>query len=326
MKAVKFLKYIPIVLINYILIFFLIYIISGFLLIHNITTEMKLITEYQRNFYLHGGLRNIWQSREECVEFDEDLVFVPKNTSCNFKNLEFDTKVTFDDSGRYSNHPESNRKGIAVIGDSHAMGWGMNDDETFSYLLEKKIQRPVYNLAVSGYGTIREIIRLEKSNLLDKVDTVIIQYCYNDVGENLDFKKNSYEVAKKKFNMMVEGKPVGNYKKLRKAVRYSATIPFDIITEKNQLLDFDGHKIILLDLLKKYPSLNDKKIIIFYVNGFNMKFFNFPKGKSKKMDNVYFIDMNIGEEYFFKIDGHLSSYGHSFVADELFKNLNQYSN
>jgi len=326
MKAVKFLKYIPIVLINYILIFFLIYIISGFLLIQNITTEIKLITEYQRNFYLHGGLRNIWQSREECVEFDEDLVFVPKNTSCNFKNLEFDTKVTFDDSGRYSNHPESNRKGIAVIGDSHAMGWGMNDDETFSYLLEKKIQRPVYNLAVSGYGTIREIIRLEKSNLLDKVDTVIIQYCYNDVGENLDFKKNSYEVAKKKFNMMVEGKPVGNYKKLRKAVRYSATIPFDIITEKNQLLDFDGHKIILLDLLKKYPSLNDKKIIIFYVNGFNMKFFNFPKGKSKKMDNVYFIDMNIGEEYFFKIDGHLSSYGHSFVADELFKNLNQYSN
>ncbi len=124
MKAVKFLKYIPIVLINYILIFFLIYIISGFLLIQNITTEIKLITEYQRNFYLHGGLRNIWQSREECVEFDEDLVFVPKNTSCNFKNLEFDTKVTFDDSGRYSNHTESNRKGIAVIGDSHAMGWG----------------------------------------------------------------------------------------------------------------------------------------------------------------------------------------------------------
>ncbi len=323
---IKFLKYFIISILGYVIIFFSIYIISGFLLIAGFTPNIKLITEYQRNFYLHGGLRNIWQSREECVEFDEDLVFVPKNTSCNFKNLEFDTKVTFDDSGRYSNHPESNRKGIAVIGDSHAMGWGMNDDETFSYLLEKKIQRPVYNLAVSGYGTIREIIRLEKSNLLDKVDTVIIQYCYNDVGENLDFKKNSYEVAKKKFNMMVEGKPVGNYKKLRKAVRYSATIPFDIITEKNQLLDFDGHKIILLDLLKKYPSLNDKKIIIFYVNGFNMKFFNFPKGKSKKMDNVYFIDMNIGEEYFFKIDGHLSSYGHSFVADELFKNLNQYSN
>ena len=322
MKVVKFLKYIPIILINYILVFFLLYIISGFLLIQNITTDIKLITEYQRNFYLYGGLRNIWQSREECVEFDKDLVFIPKNTSCNFKNIEFDTTVTFDEFGRHSNHPKSNKKGIAVIGDSHAMGWGMNDDETFSYLLEKKIQRPVYNLAVSGYGTIRELIRLEKSNLLDKVDTIIIQYCYNDVGENLGFRKNSNEVATKKFDMMVSGEPMSNYKKFRKAVRYSATIPIDIITKKNQSLDFEGHKIVLLDLLKKYPSLNDKKIIIFYVNGFNMKFFNFPKGKSEIMDNVYFLDMNIGEEYFFKIDGHLSSYGHSFVADELSKNLN----
>ena len=73
MKVAKFLKYIPIILINYVLIFFLVYIISGFLLIKNVTTKNKLITEYQRNFYLHGGLRNIWQSREECVEFDEDL-------------------------------------------------------------------------------------------------------------------------------------------------------------------------------------------------------------------------------------------------------------
>ena len=122
--------------------------------------------------------------------------------------------------------------------------------------------------------------------------------------------------------MMVTSKPVSNYRKLRKAVRYSVTIPFDIITKKNQLLDFEGHKTVLLDVLKNYPSLNNKKIIILYINGFNMKFFNFPKGKSKKMDNVYFLDMNVGEEYFFKIDGHLSSYGHSFVADEISKKLN----
>ena len=322
MKTIKFLKYLAIGIIYYFLIFFLVYTISGFLLIKGITPEIKLIKEYQRNFYLHGGLRNIWQSREECVEFDEDLVFIPKIASCNFKNLEFETKVTFDDFGRFSKHPLSEKKGIAVIGDSHAMGWGVNDDETFSHLLEKKIQRPVYNLAVSGYGTVREIIRLEKSNLLDKIDTIIIQYCYNDVGENLDFKKNNYEVAKEKFDMMVTSKPVSNYRKLRKAVRYSATIPFDIITKKNQLLDFDGHKTVLLDVLKNHPKLNNKKIIILYANGFDMKFFNFPKGKSEIMDNVYFLDMNIGEEYFFKIDGHLSSYGHSFVADELSKNLN----
>ncbi len=326
MKIIRFLKYIPIILINYILIFFLIYIISGFLLIKNITPDFKLITEYQRNFYLQGGLRNIWQSREECVKFDEDLVFVPGITSCNFKNLEFDTKLNFDNLGRYSEHPKTNTKGIAVIGDSHAMGWGVNDNETFSFLLEKKIQRPVYNLAVSGYGTVREIIRLEKSGLLDKVDTIIIQYCYNDVGENLNFKINNYENAKEKFDMMVTSKPVSNFRKLIKAVRYSATIPIDIITKKNQLLDFDGHKTVLFDVLSDFPSLNNKKILIFYTNGFNMKFFNFPKGKSNKMDNVHFLDINMGEEFFFKIDGHLTHYGHSFIAKEISRQLNQYSN
>ena len=58
--------------------------------------------------------------------------------------------------------------------------------------------KPVYNLAVSGYGTPRELIRLEKSNLIDKVDTIIIQYCYNDYGENKDFRINEEDVAKQK--------------------------------------------------------------------------------------------------------------------------------
>ncbi len=128
MNIFKYLKYIPIIIINYILFFFSIYIISGFLLLKGITPEIKLITEYQRNFYFHGGIRNLWQSQKECIEFDEDLIFVPKKTICNFKNLEFDTLVKFDKNGRYSEHPSSERKGIAVIGDSHAMGWGVNDE------------------------------------------------------------------------------------------------------------------------------------------------------------------------------------------------------
>ena len=51
--------------------------------------------------------------------------------------------------------------------------WSGNDNETFSYLLEKKINRPVYNLAVSGYGTVRELIRLRESNLLEKMCLII---------------------------------------------------------------------------------------------------------------------------------------------------------
>ena len=144
----------------------------------------------------------------------------------------------------------SDKKGIAVLGDSHAMGWGVNDNETFSHFLAEKIKRPVYNLAVSSYGTKREIIRLEKSGLLEKIDTIIIQYCFNDVGENQNFKFEPYNVSKQKFDSMLSIKPMGNYAKFRKAVRYSVTIPFDIITKKNKFMDFDGHKEVLHKILK----------------------------------------------------------------------------
>ena len=324
MKVVNLFKNILFVLISYVLICFFIYIISGFLLVNGITPNIKLITEYQRNFYFYGGLRNIWQSREECIDFDKDLIWIPKKNSCVSKNLEYEATMTFDDFGRYSKHPISKNKGVAVIGDSYAMGWGVNDDETFSALLEKRINKPVYNLAVSGYGTTREIIRLKKSNLLDKVDTVILQYCYNDVGENLDFKISSPEITKEKFNFMTEVKPISSYTKLRKSIRYSVTIPFHIITKKDKFLDFDGHKKILIDIIKEYPILKDKKIIIFYLNGFDMKFVNFPNGQSEELKNIYFVDLDVSmsEGHFFLIDGHLTPNGHDFVAKEISRILN----
>lgn len=53
--------------------------------------------------------------------------------------------------------------------------WGVSDEETFSARLEELSGRRVYNLAVASYGTYRELQRLERSGLVDDVDSVIIQ-------------------------------------------------------------------------------------------------------------------------------------------------------
>ena len=309
------------IIINYIFIFFSLYIFSAFLLINKITPDIKLIKDYQRNFYQFGGIREIWQSKEDCIDYDQELIFVPKKTSCDFKNIEFDTTLKFDDFGRFSKHPPNDNNGIVVLGDSHAMGWGVNDDDTFSSILENKINRPVYNLAVSGYGTPRELIRLEKFNLIDKVSTIIIQYCYNDYGENKDFKINNQKSAKEKFDVIGKSKPMSFFKKLRKSFRYSLTIPIDLLTKKNQLMDFKNHKDLFENRLKESSILNNKEILVFYVNGYDMKFFNFPKGKSNNFYNLNYYDFDIGEKYTFRVDGHLSDLGHKYVAEELYKIL-----
>ena len=201
------------------------------------------------------------------------------------------------------------------------MGWGVNDKETFSYLLEQKINRPVYNLGVAGYGVIRSLIRFQEFNLLDKVNTVIIQYSYTDYGENVGYKKTNIETAKKKFNLVKEGVKFSIWKKLRKSFRYSITIPKDIFTKKESTMTFDHHNKAFIKVLKKFPFLKDKRIIVFYVNGYQQEFNNFPSGKSEIFDNLEYIDLDIekNSENFYLIDGHLNSIGHTRVANKLSK-------
>ena len=80
MFILKLLKFFLIFIFSYIIVCISIYTISGFLLIGGIKPKFELIKHYQRNFYFYGGLRNIWQSKKECIDFDEDLIFVPKKT------------------------------------------------------------------------------------------------------------------------------------------------------------------------------------------------------------------------------------------------------
>ena len=317
----KILGWLFIIVINYCLFFFCIYILSAILLVNKITPNIKLISEYQRNYYAIG-LRNIWHSQPECIEFSDSQIYVPKETSCNFNNIEFKTIISFDEFGRISDHPINNdANGIAVIGDSFAMGWGVNDEETFSYLLEKKINRPVYNLGVAGYGTIRSLIRFQESNLLGKVDTIIILYSYTDYGENVGYKNTTLDIAKKKYDLVKKGVKFSIWKKLRKSFRYSITIPKDILTKKNKSMTFDHHNEAFIKVLKKFPFLKDKRIIVFYANGHQQKFINFPSSKSKVFDNLEYTDLNIENDTnnFYLIDGHLNHIGHQKIANKLSK-------
>jgi len=309
------------IVINFFLLFFLIYVLSAILLVNKIIPNVKLIKEYQRNFYVIG-LRNIWHAQSDCIDFSDNQIYVPKKTSCKFNNIEFNTTISFDEFGRYSDHPNNNyNSGIVVLGDSHAMGWGVNDNETFSYLLEKKINRPVYNLAVSGYGTVRELIRLRESNLLEKIDTIIIQYCYNDHGENVHYKKTTLDVAKEKYKLVKEATKLSLWKKFRKSFRYSIIIAREVIFSEKKAMSFDHHNETFIKVLKNFKFLKDKKIIVFYINGHQQKFSNFPSGKSKDFNNLEYIDLNIEEDTssFYLIDGHLNSFGHMKIADKLSK-------
>ena len=293
------LSFIKIIYIFFITIFFyfvivvFLYLFSSILLINKKIINFPLILDYQKNFYHQLGYRKIWQTQKECVEFDSNLIFRPAIGKCIFKNIEFSTELNFNMNGRVTkNNLIENKNGIAILGDSHAMGWGVNDEETFAALLEKKINKKVYNLAVSGYATKRELERLRTSNLIEKIDTIIIQYCNNDYHENL-LSVNRVDLINennKKF-LQLTSSEISFVERFRKGIRYSLTIPFHLIKDKKNQLDWYQHEEFFNAIVKEYGFLEKKRIIVIYSNGADQNFYNFPNKMSDKIANLEYINI-----------------------------------
>lgn len=167
----------------YVLLTLLLFLFSVVMLKRGVIFSNDILRGYQITYYFSGG-RNL---APDCYQFDPDLLYEPKYGACKLDNPEYKTMLHFDAYGRIGGvgTRNSNKPGIAVLGDSHAMGFGVDDRETFSAILEEMINRPVYNLGVASYDTYRELLRMEKSGLINRVDTIIIQYCHNDVTTNV---------------------------------------------------------------------------------------------------------------------------------------------
>lgn len=315
----------------YIFTFSCIYVVSSFLLTRGIVLNYGLLREFQKDFYNNRGYRNIWQMQRDCVALDERLIYIPKIGECRFHNPEFDTTLHFDETGRQRNRTPTFKSqiGIAVLGDSFAMGWGVNDHESFANILQDELERPVYNLAVSSYGTVRELLRFQQSGLIDKVDTIIIQYATNDLGENTSIdKENAFLEPKTRYQETFNGvKPIGDENVLKsinrafsfaieKPVRYSRDLLLG--TEKKD--QFAPHYQGLITVLAKFSALLDnKRVVVIYTDKYRHE--GFPVGKDKTIDNVEFLDLELDTNDYYVIDEHLNSLGHKKVGETMSHHL-----
>jgi hypothetical protein len=114
----------------------------------------------------------------------DELVYRLAAEPCRFDAVEFETTLSIDSDG-FRNPDRRPDATIAVLGDSHAMGWGVGDAEVYSSLLEPLTGQVVRNLAMSSWGTPRELRALER--YAPSAQIVILQYSENDHGENLEY-------------------------------------------------------------------------------------------------------------------------------------------
>lgn len=140
------------------------------------------------NYYLLHE-RKIVQFESECAQYDPELTYRLRSGVHRFSNREFDTILSVNSFGLRDDEDALVAPEVIVLGDSFAMGWGVEDDECFESIFESISGIPTLNAGISSYGTAREMALLQK---LDRsaLRYVIVQYCGNDHDENVAYMRN----------------------------------------------------------------------------------------------------------------------------------------
>jgi hypothetical protein len=283
----------------------------------------------QQNYYFNAPMRSIIQGNAGCVRADSVLGYSQKPGDCIFENFEFKTVLKFDMNGSVMSNSKKDKSKIIVVGDSHAMGWGVSYNETFSYLLSSA-GYDITNLSMSSYGTEQEILSALTKDDFDRKEIILIQYCNNDLDKNKQILKDYVDNEFTQYSGRVPTE-FSLHSKLHNAARlflkgfnfrqfylFPIKVFFDAFNaSENPPQNSTAHKAEFIKVLSKYPRLKDKKIIVFYSNGHGQK----NTGWNETIGNINFIDLDLERKHYHMIDDHLNKSGHEYIAQRLKKIL-----
>ena len=285
----------------------------------------KVVQMMTRAVYWHT--RKHWHTVPECVQFDSELLYRPRPGECVFENAEFRTVMHFDERGARrtpvpapSSADTSPKPRLVIVGDSHAMGWGVDDHETFASVLASEHGYTTVNLAVSSYGTPRELMRLRRDFTLAPEDVVIIQYCDNDFAENQQFATSTSIGPYRREDLQ----HLFDYRPAEVAVFPVAGVLLRLtwqdlmrpFTNRVSRAD-DGPDATtsLLRVLAAFTELQHRRVIIVAVNGPGAGTHLDPSKLSAA--GFPLLIPELAREEFLDIDDHMRPQGHAVVAVEI---------
>lgn len=163
-------------------------------------------------------------------------------------------------------------KRIVSLGDSFTIGYEVNHQESFSSIVEERLNAKGYkvevlNTGVSGYSNAEELLYLERELLKYSPDIVMLSYCSNDLEDNV--RTNLFKLEDGK---LVEGDK--NYVPMGKIA--------DILN-RNPLANFLSERSNLFVFVKERATLAIKATKV----ANNMEAVEFRDGQAESNDPTY---------------------------------------
>jgi hypothetical protein len=285
-----------------------------------------------------GGSRHpLWNPA--CAQWDPELVYTLKPGTCTFSNPGYMSEYRINRLGVRDSEESLHQPEIVVLGDSHTMGMGVEQDETYASQLETISSLKTLNAGVSSYGTVREL------GMLQRIDTtraryLLIQYCSNDYDENREFIDSGGKLPRRNrdwFDSQVEADKIRRRYYLGKfsdsllslaSQRLLVRVGGDLGTGTG-----DGHNSdqweYLLKVIDRHPvDLSGMTIIIFAMEfPADYRQEDAPRLEQRltdyrghrRLSRVHVLDVmkGFGPEHFLPLDGHMNALGHRRVAERL---------
>lgn len=274
--------------------------------------------------------RNAIQVIPACARYDSGLFYTLRPGRCEFSNREFRTNVEVNSEGLRDDEASLNFPEIVILGDSFAMGWGVDQDSTFANVLERTSGRVNLNGGISSYGTAREVKLLERLKT-DSLKVIIIQYHPNDTTENKAFALNHNRLSissENTYNQTIEEVQsstayyFGKFTSLLLKVMLKGPDKpaVDSRKEKQQEVHY-----FVNALLHSNVSLEKVKLIVFEAAPSNTNSGLFSETLKEEIQNQQYpgfiqgmtvLDMSeiLTEEDYFVLDNHINASGHKKIA------------
>lgn len=250
-----------------------------------------------------------------------------------FTNPEFDVEIKTNSLGVRDDEASLQNPSIVVLGDSHGMGWGVEQQERFSEVLEKQLNIKILNTAITSYGTHREAKLLSQVDL-DSCKLVIIQYCDNDLDENrVNFPNpqksaidaRAFEVAGKQNTINKTYYPFKGIflsvrslitNAMKKSPPASPTVPAKpVASASNNSLE---HAEAFFPYLGRIRSVYKGPIVVFDLGVYNHPIVEeFEKYQATHPTrDTYFFNVHplLGRPEYFTIDDHINAGGHAKIG------------